>query len=73
MPQNELVQEVARITGEDVAEIERRGFTLADPDEVIFDPEPDDLPPNIIDWDAFELQRNTAFFDQPVYPRRRAA
>lgn len=73
MTQQEIDNAVADVTGETLCDVRRIGFSIADPLEVNFDPEPDDLPPNIIDWDLFELQRNVAVFDQPVYPRRRAA
>ena len=73
MTQQEIDSAVADVTGETLCDVRRIGFTIADPLEVNFDPEPDQLPPNIIDWDELELQRNIAVFDQPAYPRRRAA
>jgi hypothetical protein len=51
MTQSELERAVALVTGESRSEIHRRGFSLADPDVVRFDPEPDQLPPQMIDWD----------------------
>jgi len=69
MTQNELNQLVADATGEDIAEVQHRGFSLADPAEIDFDPEPFDLPPQIIDWDEVDLQRNVAVVDQPYLPR----
>ncbi len=45
----QLEREVAAVTGESVSEIRRRGFSLADPTDTSFDPEP-----SVIDWD--ELQ-----------------
>ena len=54
MTQNQLDHEVAHVLGEDVREIQRHGFTLADPDIVNFDPEPY-LTPQIIDWDEVDL------------------
>lgn len=38
-------------TGETLPEIRRRGFVMADPTEVHFDPEPSDMPPAWLDWD----------------------
>jgi hypothetical protein len=50
MSQNELDLAVARATGESVALIHDRGFGLADPGEVEFDPEP--RRPLVLDWDT---------------------
>lgn len=66
MTQQELDNAVAEVTGETLCDVRRIGFSIADPLEVCFDPEPDDLPPNIIDWDRLELERNYAMFS----PRR---
>ena len=71
MTQNELNQLVADATGEDIDEIQHRGFSLADPFDIDFDPEPHDLPPQIVDWDEVDLHRNVAVFAQPHL--RRAA
>ena len=51
MTQRELNRAVASATCESVATIERLGFGLADPDDVNFDPEPNERPPQLIDWD----------------------
>ncbi|MFV0446244.1 MAG: hypothetical protein ACK5Q5_21945 [Planctomycetaceae bacterium] len=68
MTQQEIDNAVAEVTGETLCDVRRIGFTIADPMHVNFDPEPDDLPPNIIDWDQLELERNYA-----MYPMRRAS
>ena len=52
-----LRRAIARATGETVAEIRRRGFGLADPEQVDFDPEPYQLPPQCVDWDAVDANR----------------
>ena len=57
MTQCQIDQLVAGATGEDLHEIEDRGFNLADPEEANFDPEPDNLPPQMIDWDEVDQQR----------------
>ena len=57
MTQKQLDREVANSLGEDVREISRRGFSVADPMEVNFDPEPDLLMPSVIDWDDLDLHR----------------
>ena len=51
MTQQQLECELAMALGEDLREIKRLGFSVADPMEVNFDPEPDLLPPSVIDWD----------------------
>jgi hypothetical protein len=53
----QIARAVARATGESVREIRRRGFSLADPVEVDFDPEPDDRSPLMVDWDELDAQR----------------
>ena len=50
-------RDVARATGETIREIRRRGFGPADLYDVAFDPEPDDLPPQIVDWDELDAGR----------------
>jgi len=60
MTQTQLEQLVARATGEDIRAIRERGFSVADPLEVNFDPEPDNLPPQVVDWDELDLQHNVA-------------
>lgn len=57
MTHRQLHHAVARATGESLREIHRRGFGLADPPEVDFDPEPNDMPPQIVDWDALAQER----------------
>lgn len=64
MTQTQLDQLVADATGEDIRAIRNRGFSVADPLEVNFDPEPDQRPPLFIDWDELELERNLAFVSQ---------
>jgi hypothetical protein len=64
MYQKQLNQLVADATGEDLHEIRHRGFSLVDPFESNFDPEPDELSPNFVDWDELALQRNVAVVDQ---------
>jgi len=59
MTQQELDRQVARATGENLCEIRQRGFSVADPDTVNFDPEPYDLKPQTVDWDELALRRNT--------------
>ncbi|WP_417385379.1 hypothetical protein [Gimesia sp.] len=66
MIQAQLDQQVAQATGEDLREVRFRGFSLADPMTVSFDPEPYDLPPQILDWDQADLERNVALIKQPV-------
>ncbi len=56
MTQHQLDREVASALGEDLQEVRRRGFSLADPLDVDFDPEPNDLPPQVLDWDEYDTE-----------------
>ena len=56
MTQAELNREVARATGESVAEIRHMGFGIADEAEPGFDPEPADVGQHI-DWDQVDADR----------------
>lgn len=69
----DLDQEVALATGEDLRTIRRRGFSLVDPHRVNFDPEPDLLPPQFIDWDELDMSRNEPVVRQPLCVARRVA
>jgi hypothetical protein len=69
MTQHQLDQLVADATGEDLHEIEARGFSLADPLDQEFDPEPYDVPPQMINWDYVDEQRNVALIEQPPFRR----
>ena len=66
MKQADLDRAVARATGETVSTIKQLGFLLADPTEVL-DLDSDQTGPNVIDWDALELQRNEAVMRRPQY------
>jgi hypothetical protein len=50
MSQLELNQAVARVTGENLRLISERGFSIADPLDVSYDPEP--RRPLVLDWDS---------------------
>ena len=54
MTQRQLDLEVAKATGESLGEIRHRGFSIADPTDVTFDPEPCNPPPLFIDWDEIQ-------------------
>ena len=73
MTQHELDCAVAEATGETLCDVRRMGFSLADPEFVTFDPEPNDLPPQTVDWDELELCRNSAVVPQPLSSLRRVA
>ena len=49
MTQCEIDEAVASVTGESVSLINERGFGIADPFDVGFDPEP--RRPLVLDWD----------------------
>ena len=74
MTQTDIDHAVACATGEELCEIRRLGFSIANPMEVAFDPEPDDLPAQVIDWDDYRFGRPTpvaGHFDT-FLPRRSA-
>jgi hypothetical protein len=50
MSQQEIDQAVASVTGESVGLVHNLGFSIADPLEVAFDPEP--RRPFMLDWDS---------------------
>jgi hypothetical protein len=61
MRQARLDEAVARATGESLQEVRRRGFSIADPIDAYFDPEPVDRPPRIVNWDRLDRQRISLF------------
>ena len=56
MTQQDLDQSVAHATGESLHTIRRRGFSIVNPDLLDFDPEPNSLPAQYVDWDALANQ-----------------
>lgn len=64
MTQQDLDAAVAVATGEAVRTIRQRGFSLVNPLEVYFDPDPDLCPPQTVDWDELGLQQNVSLFAQ---------
>ena len=58
MTQQEIDRQVARATGENLCEIRQRGFSIADPAIVDYDPEPSDVEDLIVDWDALDAGRS---------------
>ncbi|PQO36388.1 hypothetical protein DTL21_10855 [Bremerella cremea] len=58
MIQQALDRLVASATGDDLREVRRLGFQLADPDQVDYDPEPLSIQPHAIDWDEVDRHRN---------------
>ncbi len=77
MTQNRIDRMVAAATGESLAEIRRRGFSLADPWTVHQDPEADrneidvDFDDRFVDWDAVQADRY--FSIRPKRKRRQVA
>lgn len=55
MTQAQLDLALSEATGESVRTIRRRGFSILDLRAGEFDPEPNDLPPQVVDWDALAL------------------
>ncbi len=60
MSQQELDSAVAEATGESLRTIRRRGFSIIDPSEDDYDPEPNILPFQMVDWDQLESDRRAA-------------
>jgi hypothetical protein len=56
MTQVEMEREVAAKMGESVSTIRRHGFSLVTPLKV-FDPDADDMPCQMVDWDQLEADR----------------
>ena len=66
MTQAALDRAVSAATGESLRTIRRRGFSIADPTEVAFDPEPSTpgsktRGPQIVDWDELAANRVSLF------------
>jgi hypothetical protein len=57
MTQQQLERELAQTTGESLRTIRRRGFSLVNMTEAEFDPEPNSLPAQFIDWDELHAPR----------------
>ena len=58
MRQSRINRMVARATGEDLREIRRMGFTIADPARVGYDPEPKQRRFRTLDWDEVKRERS---------------
>ncbi len=71
MTQDQLNQLVADATGEDLAEIQHRGFSMLEPDAEGYEADPLDELARFVDWDEADRHRNVAIVEQP--PFRRAA
>lgn len=61
MSPRKLERAVARATGETLAEIRRRGFSVVDPAAIDFDPEPTERSPQIVNWDELAAHRVSLF------------
>jgi len=61
MTQSRLNRAVARVTGESLATIRNLGFSIADPVDVSFDPEPTPAMPQVVDWDKLDADRVAVF------------
>ena len=74
----ELIDAVAKKTGEDSQEIRRRGFSMACPDDASHDHDPDclfdliDLPETgTVDWDTVLHGCREPFFNSTLKARRK--
>ena len=75
----ELIDAVARVTGEDFHEIRRRGFVLTGPDDAGSDIDPEcvldliDLPETgMVDWDALGFGCREPFYTSTLKARKKA-
>ena len=59
MTQSELDRSVARVTGESLSIIRSLGFSVADPDDISFDPERPRRRSRTINWDRLDAQRGS--------------
>ena len=60
MTRKQLQQAIALKTGESLRTIRRRGFSIVKPKVTDFDPEPNQRPPQIVDWDEADRERRRA-------------
>ena len=58
MTQHQIDTAVAVATGESPSEIRRRGFGIADPLDVNFDPEPCHVPPQWLEWQQMQEEQS---------------
>jgi len=60
MTQKELNRAIAGRTGESLRTIRSRGFSIVKPRKKDFDPEPNLLPPQVVDWDDADANRRAS-------------
>jgi hypothetical protein len=60
MTQQDLDRAIARRTGESLTTIQRHGFSIVKPKVKNFDPEPNRLPAQMVDWDEADARRRAA-------------
>lgn len=60
MTQQELDRAISRRTGESLKTIRSRGFSIVKPKLKDFDPEPNLLSPQVVDWDEADRERRAA-------------
>ena len=68
MTQRDIDTAMAVATDETAAVIRRRGFGIADPPEVNFDPEPDDVPPQYLEWEQMYEEQTLPPHDRRCDP-----
>ena len=66
MRQADIYRSVSRVTGETVATVKRLGFLIAEPSDVIDDPDAESLGPHVIDWDEFQARQEQEMSGQGV-------
>jgi hypothetical protein len=60
MTETKLYRAVAHVTGETLGTIKHRGFSIADPPRVAYDPEPYGSP-KVVNWDELDALRPGLF------------
>lgn len=68
MTQRDLDRAVAVATGESLSAVRRRGFRVADRMDVNTDPEPDDVPPQYLEWQQMHEEQLLHTHDRRCNP-----
>jgi hypothetical protein len=73
MTQTEIDRAVARVTGENVGTIIRRGFSIADPAQPDYDPEPSEVDVEAMIVDSDGGQDRCRVLPHPAQPKASSA
>ena len=64
MTQSEINCAVSRVLGEDIRDIDRRGFTLVGASNPFDEHDYEELRPQVLDWDAGPYADSARFLDE---------